>query len=158
MTNENLEKRVIGLIAADRLDIPISSLSGKLKRMKPKLANAIELPTGRYDGQRVYARVEPEDKMKARTMTEAVDAFCTEYPKYGEILTRMIEQERSVREVHLYFGMQEGCRLTSEDYLAVMSSLGFTESQANALYTPLMDASRSISKKRAEGERSILVG
>jgi hypothetical protein len=155
---EQLERKLTELIAADRLDIPISSMSGKLKRMKPKLASAIELPTGRYDGQRVYARIEAEDKLKARTMSEAVDDFCTEHPKYGEILTKMIEDKRAVKETHLYFGMQEGCRLTTEDYVSVMSNLGFNEAQARALYEPLMDASRTIKKKRAEGERSILIG
>jgi len=157
-TNERLERQVIGLIAADRLDIPISSLSGKLKRMKPKLASAIELPAGSYNGTRVYARVEPEDRLKARTMSEAVDDFCTEHPKYGAVLQQMIEDKRSVRETHLYFGMQEGCRLTAEDYLDVMGSLGFTESQATVLYGPLMDASRNIARKRVESERRIMIG
>ena len=33
--NEGLERSVIALVSADRMYIPISSLDGKLKRMKP---------------------------------------------------------------------------------------------------------------------------
>jgi hypothetical protein len=154
---EQLERQLIGLIAADRLDVPISSMSGKLKRMKPKLARAIELPTGKYQGERVYARVEAEDRLKARTMSEAVDEFCTQYPKYGEALTQIIEDKRSISEIYLHFGMQEGCRLTADDYLGVMANLGFNESSARNLYGPLMETSRQITRKRDE-ERSILIG
>lgn len=52
--------------------------------------------------------------------------------------------------------MQPGCRLTADDYLGVMTNLGFTEAQARNLYEPLIEASRQISKKRSE-ERSILI-
>ncbi len=153
---ESLEKQLIGLIAADRLDVPISSMSGKLKRMKPKLANAIILPGANYSGERAYARVEVEDKLKARTMSEAVDEFCTQYPNPGQVLTQMIEDKRAEKETHLYFGMNTGCRLTADDYLSVMAKLGFTEVQARNLYEPLIVTSRNISKKRDE-ERSIIL-
>ncbi len=45
MTN-NIERQVIEIIATDRIDIPISSMSGKLKRGKKKLAQALELENG----------------------------------------------------------------------------------------------------------------
>jgi hypothetical protein len=157
MTNE-LERKIIGLVAADRLDIPISSMSGKLKRMKPKLARDISLPDNSYSGERVYARLQIQDStQKARTMKEAVEEFSFQYPKYGTILKGMIEETRVAKETNLYFGMQEGCRLTSDDYLGVMADLGFSEGQARALYEPLLDTSRKISRARIE-ERSILVG
>jgi hypothetical protein len=154
--NEQLERQLIGLVAADRLEIPISSLSGKLKRMKPKLAAEIELPNGEYSGQRVYARVEVEDKLKARQLKEAVREYCEKYPKKGEILTQMIEDKRSERETHLYFGTLEGCRLAASDYLGVMADLGFSDNQARRLYEPLIDASRKIARARDE-ERSVIV-
>ncbi len=68
--NENLERKVIELIATDRIEIPISSLSGKLKRNKPKIAAQVDLTTyeGSFVGERVYARIESEDKDKARSM------------------------------------------------------------------------------------------
>lgn len=157
-TNETLERQVIELVAADRFDIPVSSLSGKLKRMKPKLAKNIDVPNNYFQGQRVYARVESEDCMKARGMREGIAAFSQEYPKYGEILNSYIEGERTAKETHMYFGMQPGCRLTAEDYLGVMSSLKFTENQARALYGTLIDVSRDMANKRQQTERSIMIG
>ena len=45
---ENLEGQIIEILATDRIDVPISSMSGKLKRAKPKLAKAVNL--GEYEG------------------------------------------------------------------------------------------------------------
>jgi hypothetical protein len=53
--------------------------------------------------------------------------------------------------------MNEGCRITSNDYMGVMTDLGFTEATARDLYPELMDVSRNLAKQRDEGERSILV-
>ncbi len=156
MTSETLERQLIQLNAMDRIEIPISSMSGKLKRAKPKFAQSLDLPNGRYAGERVYARVEFEDKLKARQMKEAVAEFCEEHPTYGEILTQKIEDKRSVRETHMYFGVNPGCRLTADDYLGVMSDLGFTEAQSRALYEPLINTSRKIARSRSE-ERSVLI-
>jgi len=157
MTNK-LEKQIIELIATDRIDIPISSMSGKLKRQKPKLATTIDLSEYENDfiGERVYARIEAEDLMKARGMKEAIDIFSQEFPRYGTILNGLIEEQRALRETHLYFGVNEGCKLTSEDYMGVMESLGFNETTAKSLYTELMDVSRNLSRKRQE-ERRILI-
>ena len=157
--NEGLERKVIALVAADRMDIPVSSLSGKLKRMKPKLAQQIILPNEEkpYNGERVYARIESENEQKARGMREGVELFCGKYPQYGKILQGLIEEEREVRETHLYFGMNDGKRLTADDYLTVMADLGFGETSARSLYHELIEVSRNISKKRDE-ERSIMLG
>lgn len=157
MTNQT-EKQIINIIALDRIGIPAKSLSGKLDRRKEKIAESLSLSKAGYTGERAYARVEFEDRMKARKLTEAVDFFCTEYPKYGQILTQMIEDERSVTETYLYFGLNKGCKLSSEDYLNVMRDLGFTEQSARNLYPELIEASRFISRKRKESERSILIG
>ena len=75
--NEVLERKVIELIATDRIEIPISSLSGKLKRAKPKMAQTVDLKgyDGKFSGERVYARIESEDKDKARSMKEALSGF-----------------------------------------------------------------------------------
>lgn len=159
MENETLERRVIELIATDRIEIPISSLSGKLKRNKPKIAAGVDLAEydGNFQGERVYARVESEDKDKARSMKEAVAEFAQEFPKYGAILQGKIAEKRAVKETHLYFGMQEGRRLTSQDYLAVMTGMGISEARAEGLYQELMEVSRHLSRQRGE-ERRIMVG
>ncbi|MEK6846863.1 MAG: hypothetical protein AABY16_01705 [Nanoarchaeota archaeon] len=156
--SETTERQIIELIATDRIDIPISSMSGKLKRQKPKLAEAIDLGgRSRYNGERVYARVESEDREKARGMREGVEEFSRKFPQYGKILDGIIEEKRVERETHLYFGIQEGRRLTADDYMGVMQNLGFTESTARSLYPELMEISRNLSRKRDE-ERSVLIG
>lgn len=157
--NKPLEAQIIELVATDRIDIPISSMSGKLKRAKPKLAADVDLSDcgGRYSGERVYARVETEETMKARGMREGIDAFKEAHPQYGRILEGMIAEQRQVRETHLYFGTNEGSRLSEADYMGVMKSLGFTDAAAHNLYPALMDVSRNLSRKRDE-ERSILLG
>jgi len=156
---EPLERQIIEVIATDRIHIPISSMEGKLKRKKPKLGKEVDL--GDYDnnfqGDRVYARVEPENKMKARGMKEAIDVFEVRHPKYGAELRGLIAEQRELSETHLYFGVNEGCRLTADDYMGVMTDLGFTENTAQQLYPNLMDISRNMSRKRDE-ERSVLIG
>jgi len=155
---DKTEKRIIEIIATDRIDIPISSMSGKLKRQKPNLARAVQLLPGEsFEGDRVYARLEAEDVNKARGMRDGIELFKQEYPKYGSILEGYIQENRVLRETHLYFGMNPGARLSAEDYLGVMENLGFSEGTARSLYPELMEVSRKLSRKREE-ERSILIG
>jgi hypothetical protein len=159
--SEKLERQLIELIATDRIDVPISSMSGKLKRAKKKLAPAVDLSAYKdknFEGERVYARVETEDKEKARTMSAAIDVFCKQYKRPGKVLKGIIAEKRIKSETHLYFGMNEGRRLTADDYRGVMANLGFTPASAEGLYGKLMEASRKISRSRVDGERSILVG
>ncbi len=156
----NIEKQLIQLIATDRIDRPISSMSGKLKRAKPKLAQAVDLSgyEGNFIGDRTYGRVETSDAMSARGMRDGITEFADQFPRYGKILNGMIEEKRAKRETHLYFGMHDGCRLTSDDYMQVMSDLGFTPAVAERLYGELMDISHNMARKRNETERKVLVG
>jgi|SRR3989344_3210744 len=164
MTNETLERQVIDLIATDRLHIPISSMEGKLKRRKPKLAEAVSIPRGTsFNGERVYAKVtyQPNVTMKSRTIAQAIAKYCEEHPAEGAILTQYIEDERAGSETYLHFGVQEGRRLTADDYLGVMRDLGFSEGVSRNLYPELMEVSRRIQEKRKQSgteERSILIG
>jgi len=157
---ENIERQLTQLVATDRIDRPISSMSGKLKRAKPKIARAFaeDMSGSSYSTGRVYARIESVDKMKARGMREGIEAFSAAHPRYGTILNGYIEEERARSETHLVFGMTEGSRLTSGDYMDVMESLGFSQAAAENMYQNLMDASRKIARKRNEPERSVLIG
>ena len=157
---EKLERQLIEIVALDRIDRPISSMSGKIKRRKPKLAKAVDLLDfdGQYSGDRVWARVQYDDKLKARGLREGIEKFEGQFPKYGRILRGYIEERRTVRETHLYFGTQEGCRVASGDYMGVMQNLGFSEVMSERLYPELMDISRNLARKRDESERSILIG
>ena len=156
-TREETERQLIEIIATDRIYRPISSTDGKLKRRREKLAESVELKPGqKFDGERVYARVEENEIMKARGMREAIDEFAKKYPREGKILEGLIAEQRKAREINLYFEMYEGCRLTAEDYMHVMTSLGFTEATAERLYPELMDISRKMAKKKQD-ERSLML-
>jgi len=158
MTN-NVERQVIGLIAADRISIPVRSMGNKLYNKRPKLAKAIDLSWFDEDfvGDRVYARIEKGETIKARGMKNGIEKFEENFPRHGEILRGYIAEEREAREVSMYFGVNDGCRLTSDDYMEVMEDLGFTEMTARRLYPELMNISRNLSRKRDE-ERSVLIG
>ena len=95
---ETLEQQVISLIAMDRLHIPISSMSGKLKRRQPKQAKSIKLEKS-YSGERVYARVEEEDLNKARGVKEGIKMFEEQFPKYASILKGFIEANRGYNRI-----------------------------------------------------------
>jgi hypothetical protein len=156
---KDLERKIIEIIATDRIDKPISSMSGKLKRSKPKLAKTVELGEGTsFQGDRTYARIETSNRDKARGMRAGIEKFKENYPREGAVLEGYIAEQRIASETHLVFGMYEGCRITSDDYISVMTSLGFTEATAKKLYPELMDISRNLAKKRDEVERSILIG
>ena len=154
-----IEKKILNLIATDRISVPINSIGGKLYRARPNLASAIGLDTGAsFEGDRCHARVVSEDKSKARGMRRGIEKFSEAHPKYGRILEGYIQEERTNSEVHFYFGMNEGRNLTSDDYLSVMTNLGFTRHTASRLYPELMEISRNLARKRNGAERSVLIG
>ena len=157
-----MERKILELIAGDRLDIPLSSMHQKLAKSKKNSAENIadvlaSINNRRFDGERVYAKVKDEDKERARGMKEAIEEFDEEFPKYGKILRGKIIEKRIKREKHLYFGINEGCKLTSEDYGGIMMGLGLSERVALNLYPEIMEISRKLEKARDE-ERSIIVG
>lgn len=153
------ETKILELIASDRLHMPLSSLDQKLKRAKNNDAKGIAdaLGNARFSGERSYAFVQSEEKERARGLKEAVAEFSQEFPKYGAILAGKVAEKRVKAEKHLYFGMQGSSRLTADDYVGVMQSLGLSEASARSLYPDLMDISRKLAKSRDE-ERSIIVG
>lgn len=157
MTNET-ERQLINLIAADRIYMPISSLDGKLKRMRPKLAEAVQMPDASFIGERVYARIEESTAQKAKGMRTAINEFSAKFPEYGAILQGMIDEQRTEKETALCFGVREGSRLAAQDYMEVMQNLGFNERNAIRIYPELMDTCRKLSKARDYEERSILIG
>lgn len=153
-----MERRILELVATDRIEIPLSSMDQKLRRTRLSLGSEISDAIGdRYVGERVFARVVDEDKERARGMKEAIAEFEQEFPKYGAVLRGKIAEKRITRERHLYFGVNEGKRLSSDDYMSVMQSIGLTPAVANALYPDLMEVSRKLAKARQE-ERSVIVG
>lgn len=158
MTRQETERQVLDLLATERIYRPISSIEGKLKRARPKIAKAIDL-NGRksFNGERAYAYINEVPGTKARGLKEGVDKFCEEFPKHGETLRAYIAEERTTRETNMHFGMYDGRRLTSEDYMDVMTNMGFSETTSERLYPELMEVSRNLARKRGDVERSILI-
>ena len=154
-----MEQQIIELIARDRLEIPLSSMYQKVKKRKSKDAKSLAtlLNGEEFESARVFAHVEDEDKERARTMKDAVVEFCADFPKYGQILRGKIAEKRVQSEKHLYFGVQQGSRLTTDDYIGVMQSLGLSEQASRSLYPDLLKVSRKLEKAREE-DRSIIVG
>ncbi len=156
-----MEEQIIKLVAQDRIEIPLSSMYQKLKKAKKGhaqgLASKLDEDSKEFEGTRVFAYTTEEDKERARGMKEAVAEFCTEFPKYGTILKGKIAEKRVRSEEHLYFGVNPGSRLTADDYMEVMQSIGLSEGTARSLYPELMDISRKLSRSRDE-ERSVIVG
>ena len=153
-----MENQIVKLIAEDRLQVPMSSLEQKVRKSKMSDAKSIaEMIGEKFDGNRVYAFVEEEDKDRARGIKEAVAEFEQEFPKYGAILKGKINEKRKLSEKYLYFGLYDGCKLTSEDYLGVLQNIGLTERAARELYPELLNLSRKLVKGKGE-ERSIIVG
>jgi len=159
--NQDMERTVIQLIATDRIDIPISSMAGKLKRTKPKIAQSLGLEPGEsYQGDRVYVECDARDRMKARGMKAGIEKFGQEFPRHRKILEGYIEEQRALSETHVVFGVNPECRLTADDYTQVMSDLGFSETTARNLYPELMEVSRNLSRRqsRTGEQRSVMIG
>lgn len=158
--NQTSERVVLELIATDRLYIPVNSMGKKLDRARKELAGSIANIVGAegFHGDRFYAEVVSEDREKARGMREGIEIFKAQYPSQGAVLEGMIRERRTVSERHLHFGMQPEKRLTSDDYLGVMQSLGFTEATARTMYPDLMKVSYALQKKRDFEQRSVMVG
>lgn len=154
-----MKQKILELIATDRLDIPLSSVEQRVRRVRKSLSQEVASDIGvvGFADERVYAYVAVEDKERARGMKEAIKEFEQEFPKHGRILRGKIEERRINSEEHLYFGLTEGSKLTSEDYVGVLTDLGMTQKGAHALYPALMDVSRKLSRARNE-DRSVLVG
>jgi len=159
MTGE-LERQIINLVATDRLYRPSSSFDGKLERRRPKLAQSIASYDGfdgEFQGDRAYARLVTEDRNKARDVSAGIRDFTEANPEQGAILQDYINKSRKSRERHLYFGMNDGCRVAHEDYMAVLTNMGLSEQRAEQYLAVAMDISRNLQKNSGDEERSVIV-
>jgi len=160
---ENLERQVIELVATDRLYIPSSSFDGKLERSRPKLAKTLNFSDGNFEGERAYARVVDSNKNVSKDMRAGIGKFANEFPQYGQILNGYIEEARVKKEQHVYFGMNEGRRVTRDDYLGVLEGMGLGPATSEKYLDVAMDISRTMQAKREksgkpEAERKVLIG
>lgn len=158
------EEQVRMLIAFDQFKLPASSMEGKLKRRAERYAESlVKLADARADFGNAIADVRYDEQMKARSLQAAVKKFCTDNPRAGSELQRVIDEGRARDEVYLTYGLKPGSRLSAGDYLAVMEDIGISGARAEALYPVLLDVSRDLQKARGRVDttsepREILVG
>jgi len=154
-----LEKYVRHLIALDVLYKPLSSLGDKGKRRAEKSAKEISklLKTDKEISERIFAKIDRRDEEKARTLREGIDAFNKRYPKYGNLLEKMIEETRTRKDKYLVFGLNKGYKLSEDDYVGVMMDLGFTRREANETYPHIISISERLKKASEQAERTILI-
>lgn len=164
MANASYEAEVRKLVAFDQMDIPLSALHNRVDRKHKALAVSLQEPVDENeDFGCAMAEVVYEDKKKAKAIREAVDDFCEQYPVQGRDLRKMIAVKRTARETYFCYGMPEGRRISSQDYMAALKDVGLTEGHAQALYPRLLEVSRTLQRVRGKrttssGLRKVLVG
>jgi len=152
------EEQIRSLVALDDLKAPLSSLYQKMEKRHKGLAASLEGPIdAREDFGNANARLVYENNSKARAMKDGVSMFVEKFPSEGRELQKMIQAKRVVRETHLYFGLDDGRRLSKSSYLGAMESCGLSRDQAEEFYPALMDASREIGTAKY-GERTRMIG
>ncbi|MFH1311031.1 MAG: hypothetical protein ABIH65_01345 [Nanoarchaeota archaeon] len=154
-----IEKFVRWLISSDILYRPLKSLGEKGLRRLDKKAKEISdlLKEGEEIGERVFAKTEKKEEEKARTLREGINAFTKKYPKYGDILEKMIAEKRKRNNKYLIYGLQENFKLGEEDYIRVMMDLGFDRREASAVYPHIIAVSERLGKAKAQTQRTILI-
>lgn len=158
VTRSDLEIGVRNLVAYDILEKPLSSLEGKAKRKKEKLASELaELLDIGEDGERIFAHIDRRDHAKARTLREGINVFKEQHPRYGEILEKIIAETRLEKDEVLVYGIKPGFYLGTEDYLRVMVNLGLSKEGACAMYPHLKDLSQQRGKGSETAQREILL-
>ena len=164
MTEQNYEAQVRKLIAFDNIDIPLCALHKRVDRRHKKLAESLEEPVDAgEDFGCTEVNVDFRNKQRARAIKEAVSEFCKKYPAPGRQLKKMIAVNRTMRETYLQYGLPEGRRISSQDYIAAMTDVGLTQTQAEAFYPRVLEVSRTLQRARGKetttsGLREVLIG
>ncbi|GEM_PF-4828418 len=158
MKRSPLETTIRNMVACDILAKPLSSLGQKAKRRRDKLAHRAQ----GYIGQaskltRAFARIEETEQEKARTLTEGIKVFKDQHPRSGKILESLIAETRAERCNELTYGININATLGVADYRSVMTDLGLTAREADAMYGHIIDIGDRLGKPDQYEERSILL-
>ncbi len=146
------------LVAYDILKSPLSSLYQKAGRRQKKSAQeAAELVGNGEIADRVYASIEEAEQEKSRTLRQGINAFKEAHPRYGKLLEGMIAEKRIEKNQVLVYGLEDGFKLGSADYIRVMKDIGLSERAAHAMYSHLLEVSEQIGKADETGYREILL-
>jgi len=159
----DLEKLVRKLVAINNIRTPLSSLYQKGKKTEGEYAQGIYnllMQSGKKAdlGNSIVAYIEDKDKKKARGMEAGIKEFSKKYPKYGQILKKIVKNKRKASEIHLRYDIKEGYILADSEYVSVIKDLGLTNQEAAHIYPELISISGRLRKKNKKGPRSILIG
>ena len=91
-----MEKQVIRLVAQDRIEMPLSSMYQKLRKVKKQHASGLaEIIRNErdqeFEGNRVFAYFQREEKERARGMKGC--CWCRRISKYGTILKEKLRKK-----------------------------------------------------------------
>lgn len=159
-----VEELVRELVALDIMWRELKSLGDKgdrrAKKLAAKIAGAIKEEAN--IGPRVFARFEPDEHEKARTLREAVDKFKEDYPEQGQILEGYIKAVRMVKDTNLVYGLVAGSSLEPEAYRRALRGLRpdrkpMPDKLASALYPPVIDLAVIRERDSPQLERRILL-
>jgi hypothetical protein len=158
------EKNIRKLVAYDNLDLPLCAVHNRMDRKHKKLAASLQDPIDAGDdfGEAIV-NIRYDNKQKSRAISEAVDEFVNKYPTEGRELQKMIAVKRTMRETYLEYGMPEGKRISSQEYIEAMTDVGLTEAQAKSFYPQALELSRTLQRLRGKkttssGLREVLIG
>ena len=154
-----LESRVRRLIAGDITYRVLKNLGNKgVRRLNKRAAEITDLlDKGEEPNNRFYVGIEKIEKEKARTLREGINAFKKEHPGYGKILEGLIAKKRIKRNKNLIYGLNEGYKLSEEDYVLIMRDLGFERREASAIYPHILAISKRLERANEQSERTILL-
>lgn len=153
-----LENRIRRLVAGDITYRVLKSLGDKGdRRLKKRAKEIVVLLDEEEPNDRFYARIERIEEEKAKTIREGVNAFKKKYKSHGKILEGFIAKTRIERNKNLVYGLNEGYKLSEEDYVQIIMDLGFERREAAAMYPHILAISERLKKADEHKERTILL-
>jgi len=153
-----LESRVRRLVAADITYRVFKSLGDKgIRRLNKSAEEIVQLLESEEPGYRFLSKIEESEEKKARTLRQGIDIFREKHTRSGVILERIIAETRAKKNRHLVYGLNEGYKLSEEDYVQIMIDLGFDRREASGLYPHITAISERLDKANETAERKILL-
>jgi hypothetical protein len=131
------------------------------KRAQRKLAPTAEsvyerLKKGqKIQGAPVQAQYRFESYDKSRTLTEGINEFSQQHPKYGAKLKQIIDETRKTKRRYLTFGKTD--ELDNQVYQKALEDIGVPEHMREGLLENILEISDTFSKKRANGLTELLI-
>jgi len=153
-----LEILTRNMVAYDVLKAPLSSLHQKAgRKQKAAAKTAAQYIEAGDVADRVYVSIQETEQEKARTLRQGINTFKEAHPRYGAKLEGMISETRTQKNNIIQYGIEDGFKLGTQDYVRVMKDLGLSETAAHAMYGHLLEVSEKLGKASETGMREILL-